>query len=146
MFERIVVGTDGSDTATQALLSAAKLAAQSSAELHVVSGFHKKSGIKVDSGGAGSDGDAWMVSSTFAVEGILRDATDLVRKEKVAVTTHHEEGDPAKALITVAEQVGADLIVVGNRGMKGVKRFVLGSVPNDVAHNAPCAVLVLKTT
>ena len=62
------------------------------------------------------------------------------------MTTHHEEGDPGKALITVAKAAEADLVVVGNRGMKGLKRFVLGSVPNDVAHGAPCAVLILKTT
>ena len=144
MFERIVVGTDGSQTATTALRAAAKLAGQSSAELHIVSGYQPKSGLKVT--GAGSNVETWTVSSTDAVDGILRDAHDLVRAEKIAVTTHHEEGDPAKALITIATQVGADLIVVGNRGMKGVKRLVLGSVPNDVAHNAPCAVLILKTT
>lgn len=144
MFQRIVVGTDGSETATKALKAAARLAAQSDAELHIVSGYHPKSGLRVT--GAGSTVEAWMVSSTDAVEGILRDASDLVRREKVPVVTHHEEGDPAKALVTIANEVDADLVVVGNRGMKGLKRFVLGSVPNDVAHKAPCAVLILKTT
>ena len=144
MFERIVVGTDGSETATKALRSAAQLAAQSSAELHIVSGYQPKSGLRVT--GAGSGVESWQVSSTDAVDGILRDAQDLVRRDGVATVTHHEEGDPAKALLTIATQVDADLIVVGNRGMKGVKRFVLGSVPNDVAHKAPCAVLILKTT
>jgi nucleotide-binding universal stress UspA family protein len=60
-------------------------------------------------------------------------------------TTHALPGDPAKALLSVAEEVGADLIVVGNKGMKGAKR-VLGSVPNDIAHHAPCAVLIVSTT
>ena len=144
MFQRIVVGTDGSETATNALRSAAKLAAQSGAELHIVSGYHGKSGLRVT--GAGSGVEAWAVSSTDAVKGILRDAADIARREKIPVTTHHEEGDPGKALITVAKASEADLVVVGNRGMKGLKRFVLGSVPNDVAHGAPCAVLILKTT
>ena len=90
--------------------------------------------------------ETWTVSSTDAVEGILRDAADIARREKIPVTTHHEEGDPGKALITDRQGVEADLVVVGNRGMKGLKRFVLGSVPNDVAHGAPCAVLILKTT
>jgi len=144
MFKRIVVGTDGSETATEAMRAAAKLAAQSSAELHIVSGYHPKSGLRVT--GAGSGLEPWMVSSTDEVAGILRDAADVAKREKIKVKTHHEEGDPAKALIKVAKEVNADLVVVGNRGMKGVKRLVLGSVPNDVAHKAPCAVLILKTT
>jgi nucleotide-binding universal stress UspA family protein len=144
MFQRIVVGTDGSDTATSALRAAAKLAAQSSAELHIVSGYHPKSNLRVT--GKGSGLESWMVSSTDEVAGILSDAADVARREKVKVETHHEEGDPAKALVTIAKKVEADLVVVGNRGMKGVKRLVLGSVPNDVAHKAPCAVLILKTT
>jgi nucleotide-binding universal stress UspA family protein len=144
MFERIVVGTDGSESATNALKAAAKLAAQSGAEFHIVSGYNPKSGLRVT--GAGSGVEEWRVSSTDAVEGILRDAADMVRREQISIVTPHEEGDPAKALVTIAKQVDADLVVVGNRGMKGVKRFVLGSVPDDVAHKAPCAVLILKTT
>ena len=144
MFQRIVVATDGSETATNALRSAAKLAAQSGADLHIVSGYHAKSELRVT--GAGSGVEDWTVRSTDAVEGILSDAAEIARREKIPVTTHHEEGDPGKAIITVAKDVEADLVVVGNRGMQGLKRFVLGSVPNDVAHGAPCAVLLLKTT
>ena len=144
MFQRIVVGTDGSETATNALRSAAKLAAQSGADLHIVSGYHAKPELRVT--GAGSGVEDWTVRSTDAVEGILSDAAEIARREKIPVTTHHEEGDPGKAIITVAKDVEADLVVVGNRGMQGLKRFVLGSVPNDVAHGAPCAVLILKTT
>ena len=55
-------------------------------------------------------------------------------------------GDPAKAIVRVAKEVGADVVVVGNKGMQGTKRFILGSVPNKVAHSAPCAVLIVKTT
>jgi nucleotide-binding universal stress UspA family protein len=55
------------------------------------------------------------------------------------------EGDPADAIIDAAEEEGADLIVVGNRGMQGAKRFLLGSVPNRVAHHAPCSVLIVHT-
>ncbi len=142
MFQKIVVGTDGSPTATAALRSAAQLAALCGAELHIVSGYHAKSGVRVT--GAGSKLESWVVSSSDAVVGILRDAVDLVRKDGIATATHHEEGDPAKALVTIAKKVEADLVVVGNRGMRGVKRL-LGSVPNDVAHKAPCAVLILET-
>ncbi len=144
MFKRIVVGTDGSDTATHALRSAAGLAAQCSAELHIVSGYHPKRALSVS--GAGSGVEAWMVTSEFEVEGILNDAEDIARRAKVTVVTHHEAGNPAKALVAVADEVDADLIVVGNRGMKGLKGKVLGSVPNEVAHRAGCSVLILSTT
>ena len=60
-------------------------------------------------------------------------------------TTHALPGDPAKAILSVANEVGADLIVVGNKGMKGKGRF-LGSVPNDIAHQAACAVLIVSST
>ncbi len=64
----------------------------------------------------------------------------------VGVKTYACGAEPADALLEVAESTKADLIVVGNRGMSGVKRFVLGSVPNKVAHHAPCAVLIVHTT
>jgi len=144
MFQRMVVGTDGSVTATSALKDAARLAALCSAELHIVSGYHPKSALSVT--GAGSDVEPWMVGSEYEVEGILRDAADIARRSKIEVTTHHEAGNPAKALVTIAEKVDADLIVVGNRGMKGLKGKVLGSVPNEVSHRARCAVLILDTT
>ena len=144
MFQRIVVGTDGSESATNALKEAARLAALCSAELHVVSGYHPKGALSVT--GAGSSVEPWMVDSEYQVEGILRDAADLARREKIQVTTHHEAGNPAKALVTIADQVDADLIVVGNRGMKGLKGKMLGSVPNEGSHHASCAVLILNTT
>jgi nucleotide-binding universal stress UspA family protein len=144
MFKRIVVGTDGSETAKSAVLGAAQLASQSGADLHIVSGYHPKAGLHVT--GEGSGVEQWIVSSSDEVEGILRDAADLARRQRISVTTHHESGDPGKALVTIAKQIEADLVVVGNRGMRGAKRLVLGSVPNDVAHRAPCAVLIMKTT
>ncbi len=61
------------------------------------------------------------------------------------VETHPLNGDPADALLATAEQVHADLIVVGNRGMSGMKRFVLGSVPNKVSHHCPCSLLIVDT-
>ena len=57
-----------------------------------------------------------------------------------------EDGDPASVIIDVAEELGADLVVVGNKGMHGPRRLSLANVPNKVAHHAPCAVLIVKTT
>jgi nucleotide-binding universal stress UspA family protein len=56
------------------------------------------------------------------------------------------EGDPADAILDVAEELAAELIVVGNKGMTGAKRFLLGSVPNRVSHHAPCSVMIVRTT
>lgn len=67
-------------------------------------------------------------------------------KTDVPVETVAQEGDPAEAIISVAEERKTDIIVVGNKGMAGVKRFLLGSVPNKVAHHAPCSVFIARTT
>jgi nucleotide-binding universal stress UspA family protein len=62
------------------------------------------------------------------------------------VEIYAREGDPADAILDVAEEQKADLIVVGNKGMTGAKRFLLGSVPNKVSHHAPCSVMIIRTT
>ena len=64
----------------------------------------------------------------------------------VEVTPHAMDGDPADAILDVAEKVGADLIMVGNKGMTGARRFLLGSVPNKVSHHSPCSVIIARTT
>jgi len=62
------------------------------------------------------------------------------------VQTHPVEGDPAEAILNIAEGTDADLIVVGNKGMTGARRFLLGSVPNNISHHAPCSVIIVRTT
>jgi nucleotide-binding universal stress UspA family protein len=69
-----------------------------------------------------------------------------VRDAGLDVETFAREGDPADAILDVAEERDADLIVVGNKGMTGARRFLLGSVPNKVSHHAPCSVLIVRTT
>jgi nucleotide-binding universal stress UspA family protein len=66
-------------------------------------------------------------------------------REGVPAEVHNPEGDPADALISIANAVDADMIVIGNRGMAGMKRFVLGSVPNKVSHQCPCSLLIVNT-
>ena len=65
--------------------------------------------------------------------------------EGVSLKVHNPGGDATKALLGTAENVSADLVVVGDRGMTGAKRFVQGSVPNTVAHNCHCDVLIVDT-
>ena len=147
MFTRIVVGTDGSDTAAEAVRRAVDLAKLSGAELNIVSAYEPVSKRRVE--GEKHDAPA-DVQHEFGpredVNLVLDAAAAAARKEGVEVQTHPVEGDPADAILTVAEDTDADLIVVGNKGMTGAKRFLLGSVPNKVSHHAPCSVLIIRTT
>ena len=88
----------------------------------------------------------WMVNPREDVEATLKEASEEVQGAGVKVETFAREGDAADAILDVAEEQNADLIVVGNKGMTGAKRFLLGSVPNKVSHHAPCSVLIIRTT
>lgn len=147
MVKKIVVGTDGSDTANHAVASAIELAGLSGADLEVVSAYAPvpESRLKAESGSSPDD-VAHTVGPREDVELILGNAVAEAKKAKVSVTSHPVEGDPAEALLDVAEKQGADLIVVGNRGMTGATRFLLGSVPNRISHHAPCDVWIVHTS
>ncbi len=148
MIRSIVVGTDGSETATKAVREAAELAAQLNAGMEIVSAYEPVGTQRLKEEARQVPDDlSWMVSPREDVEATLREATELA--EALGVTTvkcHAREGDPADAILDVAEEQGSDLIVVGNKGMTGAKRFLLGSVPNKVSHHAPCSVLIIRTT
>ena len=147
MFGRIVVGTDGSDTASEAVRRAIEIAKLSEAKLEIVSAYEPISGDRLRDEGAELPGDVqYTVNPREDVNLILENAAAVAKQSDVAVITHPREGDPADAILDVAEENKADLIVVGNKGMTGAKRFLLGSVPNKVSHHAPCDVLIVRTT
>jgi nucleotide-binding universal stress UspA family protein len=147
MFRSIVVGTDGSDTARQAVREATGLAAALGASIELVCAFEPVAGQRLREEAREAPRDLqWMINAREDVETTLREAAAVVEAAGVAVTTYAREGDPADAILDVAEERGADLIVVGNKGMTGAKRFLLGSVPNKVSHHAPCSVLIIRTT
>ena len=87
---------------------------------------------------------AYGVGPREDVNATLEGAAGPAREAGVAVNTHAREGDPADAILDVAEETKADLIVVGNKGMTGAKRFLLGSVPNKISHHAPCGVYIVR--
>ena len=87
----------------------------------------------------------WMINPREDVNATLKDTAEEVEAAGVDVNTFAREGDPADAILDVAEERDADLIVVGNKGMTGAKRFLLGSVPNKVSHHAPCSVMIVRT-
>jgi nucleotide-binding universal stress UspA family protein len=152
MFQSIVVGTDGSVTARDAVRHAAELAATHRADLHVVSAYRPLSREALL---AGVPNEAGILAAAEAVaidehsrdecEAMLRDEADMHTKLGIKVHCHAVGTDPASAILDVAEEANADLIVVGSKGMTGTKRFLLGSVPNRVAHHARCSVLIVKT-
>jgi nucleotide-binding universal stress UspA family protein len=144
--EPIVVGTDGSATADKAVDKAGELAAALGAPLHVVMSY------KVLSGGASLAAAGGMVIDPVAAnegtnshcESVVSRTADRLRDAGVTVTERVCAGEAADSLIAVAGEVGAQMIVVGNKGMLGARR-VLGSVPNRVSHHAPCCVLIVQT-
>jgi nucleotide-binding universal stress UspA family protein len=142
VYEAIVVGTDGSETAKRGVTEATALAETLGAQLHIVSAYEPVRGAKVEA----PEGAAkvWAVRPDDEVRAIVEAAEAAVRRRGIAVKAHTLKGDPADALLRIAEQVGADLIVVGSQGMHGVSR-VLGSVPNKVSHRARCNVLIVAT-
>jgi nucleotide-binding universal stress UspA family protein len=147
MFKNIVVGTDGSDGATIALSTAIELAHAAGAKLHVVSAMK----APMSGGFVGPEAMSvipatpdWSDAARAELDAILGRASLDANAQAVEVEVHAEIGAAAEALCQVAETVGADLIVVGSRGMKGGRRF-LGSVPNSVSHHAPCSVLIVDT-
>lgn len=122
MYSRILVGTDGSETAARAVQRAVDLA--------------KATGARVTIASAGSAERASEVVTSAAA---AHDSSG------VPVDTKVLAGDPATALVEEATQ-GYDLLVVGNKGMAGASRFLLGSVPNKVSHHSPVALLIVHTT
>jgi nucleotide-binding universal stress UspA family protein len=149
MYSSIVVGTDGSETAAAAVRHAAKLAGLSSGALHIV-GVCKVPAQTFAGGESGVlmgsiVGPEFEAEARAEVEGFLHASQQDAADEGVNAEIHFVLGDPAEALMETAKTLGADLLVVGNRGMKGVGR-VLGSVPNKISHQSPCHLLIVHTT
>jgi nucleotide-binding universal stress UspA family protein len=132
VFTRIVVGTDGSETAAEAVRQAVDLAKLAGAQLSIVSAYEPLSKRQIE--------------AEKEVNLVLDAAAASARKEGIEVQTHPVEAEPAEAILSIAEETEADLIVVGNKGMTGARRFLLGSVPNNVSHHAPCSVIIVRTT
>ena len=124
MYERILVGTDGSKTAAKAVERAVQVASSSGARLTIMTAARPARG-----------------------EATVAAARDAHAGSNVPIDTLVVDKDPVHALIDTARDGGYDLVVVGNKGMTGVSRFFhLGSVPNKVSHHLPCNLLIVKTT
>jgi nucleotide-binding universal stress UspA family protein len=139
MISTIAVGTDGTATAKEAVRQAAEIARQFGAKLILLSVYQDSPG-----GSAGEDVELqWASNPAARVRSILERLEEDLRLEGIESETRADSGDPGKVLVQLAEECGADLLVIGNKGMQ---HRVLGSVPNSVTHRANCSVLVVKTT
>jgi nucleotide-binding universal stress UspA family protein len=147
MFGSIVVGTDGSETANEAVRQASELAKATGDSVDLVSAYEPVSNQRLREEKRETPEDLqWAVNEREDVDATLEEAAETVRAAGVEVNTFARQGDPADAILDVAEERNAGLIIVGNKGMTGAKRFLLGSVPNKVSHHAPCSVLIIRTT
>ncbi len=152
MYKNVLVGADDSATALRAVAGAVELARTLGAKLHIVTAYRPEAVLSshalVTVGYFPTFAD-FAYESEFApdeaAEALLARLGSLATAANVQTEFHAVTGEPADAIVRLANQVGADLIVVGNKGMRGRKR-VLGSVPNSIAHHAQCSVLIIDTT
>ena len=144
MIEKVAVGTDGSETAEKAVDFAFDVAEKFGAKVVICSSYKPVSEDRVRQAQKDAPEDIqWSINPTQDVDSNLTAAADRAKERGLQTVTEAREGDPADVLCDIAEAHGADLLVVGNRGMQ---RRVLGSVPNSVSHKAPCSVVIVKTT
>jgi len=140
MISTVAVGTDGSATAEEAVRQAADIARRYGAKLVLLSAYQSSRGSPTD---ASQDIERQWASNPSARLATLLERTEArLRSEGIECETLTDEGDAGDVLVRLASECGADMLVIGNKGMK---RRVLGSVPNTVAHNADCSVMVVKT-
>ena len=143
MFRTVVVGTDGSPRAQRAIKEAIDVCKSQGARLHIVACFgeHERHWESIQ-----SSRDVAVVGLRDVAEQVLIREGRKAQEEGVeSVDWGAREGDPAEAILDAAEAEDADVIVVGNKGMTGRKRFLLGSVPDKVAHHATCTVMIVNT-
>lgn len=134
----VAVGTDGSATAAEAVKQAAEFARRFDAKLVLLSAF--KEGAPP---ATGADEAEWAYSPAAQVREILSRTESELNDQGIECTTVVDEGDPADVLVRLADDCGADVLVIGNRG---IERRVLGSVPKTITQKAGCSVFVVKTT
>jgi nucleotide-binding universal stress UspA family protein len=146
VFERIVAGTDGSDTAKLAMEHAVELARRIPAHLTVVSAYRApapaRTGRISDRRAVSATPEAFSSEAAIA-RALLRDV-EASHGERVAIRTRAVPGEPSTSLMLTAQEEGADLLVVGNLGMNR-SQFLMRSIPGRVAHRAPISVLVVDT-
>jgi nucleotide-binding universal stress UspA family protein len=147
-YQTIVVGTDGSETSLKAVDRAAEIARSGrDAKLVIVCAYVPTDPRDVDKAQDILGDDAYQIVGSTPAEDTLRTAADRAKASGAeAVETIAVRGEPVKSLSAAAKKHGADLLVVGNRGLNTLAGRILGSVPLAVTHRAECDVLIVHTT
>src|SRR3954447_10351927 len=136
----IVVGTDGSKDAELAIDRAAEIAKGTGARVDLVTVVHDPTFHEpIASSARMSEVDIGGVA-----EGVLARGARRLEEAGVEAQTHSRQGDPAKALIDIADELDADLIIVGARGKSSLERLLLGSVSTKLSHYAGRSVMVVR--
>jgi nucleotide-binding universal stress UspA family protein len=147
-YQTVVVGTDGSDSSYRAVDRAAKIAADTGATLVIACAYHPARAEDVTRAAdeLGEDVAYQVVGSTPA-EDSVRTASERARKQGATkIDTVVVDGEPVPTLTRVVEDRGADLLVVGNRGLNTLAGRILGSVPSEAARKSKVDVLIVHTT
>ncbi|MYW69447.1 universal stress protein [Streptomyces sp. SID8379] len=143
----VMVGTDGSESSFAAVEAAARLAAACGAELVIACAYLPMRGRELDLAKDQLGAEAYQVVGSAPAEDTLRTAGDRARAQGAAnVRTVAVQDEPVAALLQVARECPADLLVVGNRGLRSLAGRLLGSVPADIARKANLDVLIVHTT
>ena len=143
-YQKILVGTDGSETARRAIQTAAEIAGRTGAELIVATVYSavppdEIAQLEQDA----PDDDQWQVAAVAQADELVVQGREIAAHSGTESTGRSVSGEkPGTALVDLAEDIGCDLIVTGNVGMTGAKRFLLGSVPDFIEHHAECDVLI----
>ena len=141
---KIVVGTDGSESSFDAVKQATALAAATKAELHIVCVASLAADLALRGVTPLAIPDNYDDEAKKAAGAAVNQAADLAKATGVTASVHVLAGDASSVLMDFCRTNNADLLVVGAHGMTGAARFLLGSVPNRCAHHAPCSVLIAR--
>ncbi len=139
MFKVVMVGADDSATARRAVEAATDIASNYGSTLHIVTAYERGTSVP-----SGAPAEFANVRTKDDGEATLQSLSFIAKNRDVEPVLHSVKGDAAEGLLKLAQAFKVDLLVVGNRGMRGIHR-VLGSVPNTVAHGALCSVLIVDT-
>jgi len=145
-YRNVVVGTDGSETAELAVRHAAELAKMFGGRLTIVTAFVPKPEEEARRLEEAPPDVRWAITDATSAEERANKGKAIAKDVGISdVKLRVDSGDPAALLLDAADATGGDVIVVGSKGMTGAKRFLLGSVPNQVSHHAPCDVVIVHT-
>ncbi len=146
-YTKVVVGTDGSESSYRAVERAAVLAADASATLVVACAYVPADPRSVNQAADQLGADAYQIRGDNPAEEIVRGAKERATAAgATSIEVRTVKGAPVESLIALADEVGADLLVVGNKGLNSLTGRLLGSVPSDAARRATCDVLIVHTT